>query len=492
MKKIGLYLGIAVLTFTSCVKDTVTETNSGRAIDFHVSTETRASETTTANLTTFYVTSLLEDGKTYFENLPYLRGADAVFMSTPAYYWPVSGSLNFYAYAPSADKLGGELTISKDSKKLTDFSPSSTISDQVDFVTANASGSKASNSGGVSLTFNHMLSQIEVHAKNAHEGYTYYVKGVSIKNVVSKADFDFTSTSDSPWNLSSAAEDIATYSVTYSDAVTLDALGKNVMQQQTVGEQTYSDNAMLIPQDLSDYQDAENNPKIGLYVQAVATASGAQVFPATVGGYDWMYVDIDTEWLPGCKYVYTLDLSQGAAIGEPITFTMNVTPWTEKSTLKDEEIDVTGTWRMSRIEITYTYDDSGRETVHEVYDDEQGVKDKINDDYYIVKCANKNEYYIYPGTENQRKYLYSIKDGILKVQFVDSEVGEFLVRDISDNFVVYSLSGPITSTDNSTNVTTNIGTFEYVYSYVRWKDIPLSPEIEEGSDPETGGDTTEP
>ena len=469
-------MGIAAMAFTSCLKDTVTDMNSGRAIDFRVSTETRASETTTANLTTFYVTSLLEDGKTYFENLPYLRGADAVFMSTPAYYWPVSGSLNFYAYAPSADKLGGELTISKDSKKLTGFSPSSTISDQVDFVTANASGSKASNSGGVSLTFSHMLSQIEVHAKNAHEGYTYYVKGVSIKNVVSKADFDFTPTSDSPWELSSAAEDIATYSVTYSDAVTLDALGKNVMQQQTVGEQTYSDNAMLIPQDLSDYQDAENNPKIGLYVQAVATASGAQVFPETEGGYDWMYVDIDTEWLPGCKYVYTLDLSQGAAIGNPITFNMEVTPWDEKPTVNATAEKVVGTWKLARLEVTWKYNNGAPDKVL-VLDSQEELErsEEVLPEFMLIRCTSTTEYYTNPGSEGtgenlegrEKGYRFEVKDGYFEMYdlnevYNNQPINKIFIRDISDHFLTFTFTTPRESCMK-----------EYVDYYMRVDDVPL-------------------
>ena len=85
MKRIALLMGITVMAFTSCLKDTVTETNNGRPIDFHVSAQTRAVETTTGNLTTFYVTSLLEDGTSYFEDIAFIRGTDDVFTCQPLY-----------------------------------------------------------------------------------------------------------------------------------------------------------------------------------------------------------------------------------------------------------------------------------------------------------------------------------------------------------------------------------------------------------------------
>ena len=48
MKKTIILVGIAAVAFASCAKDAVKEVNNGRAIDFRVATQTRASETTTA------------------------------------------------------------------------------------------------------------------------------------------------------------------------------------------------------------------------------------------------------------------------------------------------------------------------------------------------------------------------------------------------------------------------------------------------------------
>lgn len=488
MKKITLMMGIAALALTSCLKDTVTETNNGRPIDFRVSAQTRATETTTGNLVTFYVTSLMENGSTYFEDLAFVKGT-STFVSSPEYYWPASGSLDFYAYAPAADKLGGTLTISNTEQKLTGYSPASNISDQKDFVVATASGNKTQNAAGVALTFNHMLSQIEIHAKNLHEGYTYLVKGVSINGVIATGDFNF---ADSKWTLGT---DKTNYTVTYDYPVTLTATGEVVMDMVDIDGTELPDNAMLLPQNLATVA-----PKatLGIYVQCKST-SGAQVFPETTGDYGWMYVDIDTNWEAGCKYVYTLDLTRGYQEFHKIQFTMDVTPWVEKSTLDDEDIDLTGTWRMARVEQTDTYNDGKVEKY--VYDTKETILEAISDHHYELKVVkelkgdllenNENafyfKYYTYPGTSNQESYDFIVQNGkmIIDLGLGDGVMKEgYLVRDISENFITFSQKLDITNTANEVT-----GNTELVFYYVRIADIPLyqpTPGEPEGDEVEGG------
>ena len=450
-------MGVAVLAFTSCLNDTVTETNTGRPIDFRVSADTRATETTTENLTTFYVTSLMENGSAYFEDLAFIRGSENVYMSTPAYYWPATGNLDFYAYAPAIDELGGELTISSTAKTLEGFSPAYSIVDQKDFVVAKASGNKTENAAGVALNFNHMLTQIEIHAKNAHDGYTYLVKGVSINDVVSTADFDFTTCT---WTL---GEETTDYTVNYAYPVELTATGEVVMNLVNIDGDEFPDNAMLLPQNLKyDAPDA----KIGLYVQC-KSKSGAQIFPES-GDYDWMYVDIDTDWLAGYRYVYTVDLTRGSEDFTQIQFTMDVTDWGEKSTLNDEEIDITGTWRMARIEETDSYE-NGQVNKY-IYDTEDEILDHLADRLYIVKVTSSDMYYTSPGTPEQDFFYYKIEGGELKVQFEKGEpyVDGYLIRDISENFVTYTQIRNITNSLGEV-----VGKTEAVFYYVRIDDVDL-------------------
>ena len=65
----------AVLTITSCSKDESTEVNNGQAIDFRVAMETRATETTTANITNFLVTAINAGNSNFFTDQAFTKRA---------------------------------------------------------------------------------------------------------------------------------------------------------------------------------------------------------------------------------------------------------------------------------------------------------------------------------------------------------------------------------------------------------------------------------
>ena len=351
------------MALASCAKDSVKEVNNGHEIDFRVATQTRATETTTANLSTFYVTAIDEKGSNYFTNAAFTK-IEEYFSSSPAYYWPGDGSdLEFYAYAPAAETLGATVSIDNTAKTLTGFSPAAQFADQKDFVTAANTGNKTNETTGVALTFDHQLTQIEVKARNANDAYVYKIKGVRIAQPVSKADFDFT---NAEWTPSSEK---AVYQVQYSNEITLNTYGQCIME-------TEGDNAMLIPQQLVAW-DAENdktNDEKGAYLSVYAqveTAEGARVYPNVDGmDYAWLAVPIDTKWEAGYKYVYTLDFTNGAGYSDPldgpetggtvlggaIKFTMNVNPWGDKSTMTATNSMLVGHWVAQRVEVVRSDD----------------------------------------------------------------------------------------------------------------------------------------
>ena len=315
-------MGIAALAFASCAKDTVKETNNGFAIDFRVATQTRATEVTTNTLNQFNVTAISAtdagaESTNYFTDVTFAKtGNETFFFSDPAYYWPNEGKLKFYAWAPVG--LAG-VSINSTAKAVSDFTPAAEVYSQQDFVVALAEGSKANEGTGVALTFNHMLSQIQIKAKNAHTGYTYTVKAVKVSGVIGKADFDF---SESEWDLS---EQTADYTVTFAAPVVLDPDGDYMLPANTVKDEATvsSGSMMLIPQNLDD---VAANAAIELYVNVVSDG-GSKVFPETGDEYGWMSIPVDTEWLAGHKYLYTLDLTKGSVLGEPIKFRTEVTAW---------------------------------------------------------------------------------------------------------------------------------------------------------------------
>ena len=405
------------MALASCAKDSVKEVNNGRAIDFRVATQTRATETTTANLSTFYVTAIDEKGSNYFTNAAFTK-IEEYFSSSPAYYWPGDGSdLEFYAYAPAAETLGATVSIDNTAKTLAGFSPAAQFADQKDFVTATATGNKTNETTGVALTFDHQLTQIEVKARNANEAYVYKIKGVRIAQPVSKADFDFATSEWAP------STEKAVYQVQYSNEITLNTYGQCIME-------TEGDNAMLIPQQLVAW-DAENdktNTAKGAYLSVYAqieTAEGSRVYPNVDGmEYAWLAVPIDTKWEAGYKYVYTLDFTNGAGYSDPldgpetggtvlggaIKFTMDVNPWGEKSAFENEYELMNRKWKGLKA-IETMNDGSVREFLTE---DE--IKYFLNQ-YYQLEIRDCSRI-ILNINDNLTESSFEIKDGYMYMDMV--------------------------------------------------------------------------
>lgn len=351
MMKKFFFLAIAAAAMASCSQDETIGVNQGQGISFRSSTDkaTRSMETTTANLTSFYVTAFDDNGAGYFKDANFTGSQGESYTSNPAYYWPGDDDvLTFRAYAPVSTNIDGTMSLSKeDGNTLTDFTPKNDVSEQVDLIYATATGKKSENeTSGVQLNFAHMLSQIEIKAKNANEGYIYKVMGVKIGKVVSKGMLNFdkavsddATTKASAWTPGSEKAD---YTVEYETGseIELDENATSIMLAN-------NDNAMLIPQQLTawDSETDNKNESEGAYLAVkvnIETKDGALVYPATKDEYAWAAVAIDTEWEMGNKYTYTLDFSEGAGnvdpedpdkpgeeiLGGPIKFTVSVAEWT--------------------------------------------------------------------------------------------------------------------------------------------------------------------
>ena len=338
MKKISLFISaalVASLALASCSDDDALNENHGAAISFRSSMGTRAVETTNSNLTSINVAAFLGDAQ-YFNILPFNKGNDGYFTSSTTYNWPGDNStLTFYAFSPAAP--GGTVKLTSEEKTMTAFSPASDIANQVDFITANATGTKDENeSTGVPLKFDHRLAQITVLAKTDNTAYTYKVTGIRVGQPVSTADFNFTT---NEWTL---ATDKAIYDEIYTTPVVLGSEPASVM-----GE---GGNLMLIPQQLTAWSpttDAANASK-GAYLAIklqINTVAGAQVYPfPSEANCEWAAIPINDNWEAGKRYVYTLDLTHGAGyvdpndpdpgkpvLGGPIKFTVQVTDWVNSS-----------------------------------------------------------------------------------------------------------------------------------------------------------------
>lgn len=288
---------------------------------------TRAVETTISNISSFRV-SAFQDGKAnYMSDVEYTSTNGSTWSTTAgSFFWPVSGDLRMYCYAPDQPGQSGTYTLDKDTQILDDFTPNTAASDQKDFVYAKATGNAAQNgSTGIDINFQHALSEITIAAKNSNKAYTVEVTGVKLGNITNKGTFTFPSVSgaSASWTLSSSASDKQDYTTTWATPV---ALGDAATTMDAANVPF-----MLIPQQLEDADKASEGAYIA--VKAKITMQGGQVV------HDgWSYVGIDTKWEMGKRYAYTLDFSAGAGqdengnpilSGSAIKLNCSVTPWDE-------------------------------------------------------------------------------------------------------------------------------------------------------------------
>lgn len=325
MKKTLFIMAAAALTLASCSENEPVEENHGSAIGFRPAMGTRATETTNANLSSFQITALLGE-TSYFTDQQFVKGSDNYFISTPLYYWPGDSTVSFYAYSPTQDELGADIVIEGSSKKMENYVTPEEIADQVDFITANATGKKSTNEkSGVELTFNHRLSQIELQAKNENPNYIVKVKGMRIGRAETTGSFDFDTNT---WTLDDWHD---TYVYTSScDEVTLSTDPVSIMGP--------SGNAMLIPQTLTPWSPVNDPDNVAreAYLSVlvnITTPQGIQLYPfsGNTNEYAWVAVPMpgnntetvngksysNTVWEQGKKYIYILDFTDGAGNTDP-------------------------------------------------------------------------------------------------------------------------------------------------------------------------------
>lgn len=340
---------MSVLGLASCAQeDTVDElkTKADNAISFRpaFSAQTRASEINNSNLSEIYVTGFMPD-TLYFHDVKFSKGSDGYFTSLSKYLFPAdTTTLKFYSYWPSQDVLG-DLTIDGKDVKLENYLTPEYIEDQVDFITANATGSQQLNGNtGVALDFKHRFAQVEVRAKSDNKDYKYIVSGVRIGRPQTTGTFDFATeewTLDD-WHDTGVWTSSCTPVQLTSDAVSI------------MGE---AGNGMFIPQTLipwSPTNDPDNVAReayISVLVR-ITTNEGVALYPfpsdkqldknGQKRQYAWASIPLSGTWEQGKKYIYTLDFTDGAGtvdpddptpgkpvLGDPIKFTVNVEDWVD-------------------------------------------------------------------------------------------------------------------------------------------------------------------
>lgn len=329
MNKAIYICAAAVLVLTSCSNDEIVERAKENVISFRsmVGMNTRAVNMTQSELEAkgMYVTTFDENGDLLYPETHYELDR-SVWMANPAQSWGVHDKLNFFLVSPKLSEWQTGFELTKDNKEAY-VSVDEKIASQKDYVMANVTASKTD--GSVSVGLKHVLSSIEIWAKNTNEAFTYKVKGIRLCGVNTKMLFSF-SEGKFEWNVMDFSP--KDYELTYLTPTTLGSEPVSVMGS--------AKNAILLPQteDLINKwngTDVSDSPGtyVGKYISVlinITSKYGASVYPAgsTTDNetYGWVAIPVEFIWESGKKYVYTLDFSEGAGRVDPTDPGVSVTP----------------------------------------------------------------------------------------------------------------------------------------------------------------------
>ena len=334
--------------------------------------QTRAADITTANLGSFKAyAKLSSDGtSTYFAEDVFTKSG-STFSSTAKHYWPASGSLDFYAYSPTTST---QFTHGSTETLAFTVTPSSTISEQVDLVVANTNGKskagaylasdpynaspgstdKTYGADGIPLNFRHAESKVVVIFKNGQANLKIDVQAFKIVNVDGTATYTYTKASNTSTDGNNTDPTAAgttltdqwtdngdSYTVTYTatpaamnqiapSTSTAVYLQDNGTASTTANEKL---SMILIPQTtnkVAAYTGSavgnaleanktyiavkmiiRNNDSLDDGTDSPSTNTKGTIIANCTGNGDWAIWPVDFTWLPGKKYIYTIDLGDG-------------------------------------------------------------------------------------------------------------------------------------------------------------------------------------
>lgn len=222
MKKSMFLLGIATVALASCTNEEVTEMPQNRAIGFNtfVNASTRVTEIGSADgqtdLTDFYVfgrrgtTGNWTNVYTNVEVNGTTVGSGSVWTPAQTAYW-YAGQHEFGAYSDGNAKLSG-VTFDPDAKKLSfsDYEPKNDLIAAVASHTADESD-LTTEGNIVSLSFNHMLSQVKFSFTNTDSrDYKVTISDLKIAQAITKGDGTYSNSGTPSINWTGTAD--GTYS----------------------------------------------------------------------------------------------------------------------------------------------------------------------------------------------------------------------------------------------------------------------------------------
>ena len=379
MKTKCIWGALALIAMASCSQDDVVSIQQDEIKFSAVANKaTRAADVYCNNnlpeLFKVYANHTVDGGSSTYINGDEITYSDGAWTnSTGKRFWPEEGSLDFYAHVNAGDCF---TWTSGNVPSIIGYTVDTDVTKQNDLMYAvKTEQTKEDNStAGVILNFRHALSQIVFQAKNTNKNFFVEIEGVTIGNIISKADFtypsadtddnvddhtqsatsSFADASQGVWEMSDEATDIKNYPVSF-DKVEVPGDGEicSLTSTNETGQE-FSDNALLlIPEqngtDATLAWDPVTTPKVadatGTYFLIkckIRNVAGDEVADDDV--YLWgtaseakeLAIPVSLTWKQGVKYIYTFVFGEGIGgydpEGEevlvPITFSVTVDDFT--------------------------------------------------------------------------------------------------------------------------------------------------------------------
>lgn len=219
MKTMLLIAITAVVVLSSCsqdvmVEDVIVKTEPRQEIEFHLDMQSRATDRTMANLDTIWVYA--DDGlEEVFPVTPFIKDSFGRFLPEEKMYWPDGkDKINFTAFWPNPTVL--KISTSP-GQVILDHETLKTADKHYDIISATTTVDKLNSGKGIPLSFSHVLAQIDFKAKIGDEAeHRVEVYGIAIVNTMRMGLYNFGtkkwSSIKSEYALYAAPEDIMTVS----------------------------------------------------------------------------------------------------------------------------------------------------------------------------------------------------------------------------------------------------------------------------------------
>lgn len=316
MKKSNFIITASVMSIMliSCDKETTVKSNAGDPISFRGEMCLVTKGTTIkADLDDFCVTAIKTGTtETYFADAMFKKdNTTSTYLSEQPYYWPESGSLDFYAHAPAEN---GQVVENAYNNFTVTPAEASSETAQVDLLYAvTPSQSKAENAAGVRMKFIHTMSRVIVQLKNSQPNLKFEISELKLAYLHKEGNVDLSGVT------TTLSEDFLTPDAWTTEGTITSENCYTQPCEMSIGDGAAAVQAgkamVLVPQsvmkaDKYGNDQTANGSYIAVKGKILNATDGTRIFPEDDND---RYMMFPAKFIlkPGKQYTYTVDLCGG-------------------------------------------------------------------------------------------------------------------------------------------------------------------------------------